>query len=131
MHLLFRDQIFRDVTLRRWLRFCRRFGWTCRLNVQGFRGIFHVDYLRRRRHFLHCVGNCLVRDTSSHSTRNESSITPLFKPQNSLNCHSAYKNSVREHERGGGTAMEKWLRCCSTNRKVAGSIPAGVTGIFH
>jgi len=23
------------------------------------------------------------------------------------------------------------LRCCATNRKVAGSIPAGVIGIFH
>jgi len=26
---------------------------------------------------------------------------------------------------------EHWLRCCATNRKVAGSIPAGVFGIFH
>ena len=25
----------------------------------------------------------------------------------------------------------QWLRCCATNRKVAGSIPAGVIGIFH
>ena len=23
-----------------------------------------------------------------------------------------------------------WLRCCATNRKVAGSIPAGVIGFF-
>jgi len=23
-----------------------------------------------------------------------------------------------------------WLRCCATNRKVAGSIPTGVIGIF-
>ena len=29
-----------------------------------------------------------------------------------------------------GTAVAKWLRCCATNRKVAGSIPAGVIGIF-
>ena len=27
--------------------------------------------------------------------------------------------------------MVHWLICCSTNRKVAGSIPDGVTGIFH
>ena len=27
--------------------------------------------------------------------------------------------------------MAQWLRCCATNRKVAGSIPAGVIGIFH
>ena len=30
-----------------------------------------------------------------------------------------------------GTAAAQWLRCCATNRKVAGSIPAGVIGIFH
>jgi len=30
-----------------------------------------------------------------------------------------------------GTAVAQWLRCCAKNRKVAGSIPAGVTGIFH
>ena len=26
--------------------------------------------------------------------------------------------------------MAQWLRCCSTNRKVTGSIPAGVSGFF-
>jgi len=31
----------------------------------------------------------------------------------------------------GGTAVAQWLRCCATNRKIAGSIPAGVIGIFH
>jgi len=30
-----------------------------------------------------------------------------------------------------GTTVAQWLRCCATNRKVAGSIPAGVTGILH
>ena len=29
-----------------------------------------------------------------------------------------------------GTAVAHWLRCCATNRKFAGSIPAGVSGIF-
>jgi len=28
------------------------------------------------------------------------------------------------------TAVAQWLRCCSINRKVAGSIPAGVSGVF-
>jgi len=31
----------------------------------------------------------------------------------------------------GGTAVAQWLRCCATNRKVAGSIPSGVIGHFH
>ena len=30
-----------------------------------------------------------------------------------------------------GGAVAQWLRCCATNRKVARSIPTGVTGIFH
>jgi len=30
-----------------------------------------------------------------------------------------------------GTAVAQWLRCCAANRKVAVSIPAGVTGIYH
>jgi len=29
------------------------------------------------------------------------------------------------------TAVAQWLRCCAIYRKVAGSIPDGVTGIFH
>ena len=29
------------------------------------------------------------------------------------------------------TAVAQWLRCCATNRNVAGSIPDGVIGIFH
>jgi len=29
-----------------------------------------------------------------------------------------------------GTAVAQWLRCCVTNRKVAGSIPSGVSGFF-
>jgi len=26
--------------------------------------------------------------------------------------------------------MIQWLKCCATNRKVAGSIPAGISGFF-
>jgi len=33
--------------------------------------------------------------------------------------YSYYKQSVAQ-----------WLRCCATNRKVAGSIPASVSGFF-
>jgi len=29
-----------------------------------------------------------------------------------------------------GTAVAQWLRCCATNRKIASSIPAGVSGFF-
>jgi hypothetical protein len=30
-----------------------------------------------------------------------------------------------------GVAVAQWLRCCATNRKVAGSIPDSVTESFH
>jgi hypothetical protein len=30
-----------------------------------------------------------------------------------------------------GHVVVQWLRHCTTNRKVAGSIPDGVIGIFH
>ena len=30
-----------------------------------------------------------------------------------------------------GTAVAQWLRCCATNRKVAGLIPDGVSGFFR
>jgi hypothetical protein len=33
--------------------------------------------------------------------------------------------------RGGSTRWRSWLRHCATSRKVAGSIPDGVTGMFH
>ena len=37
--------------------------------------------------------------------------------------------TVWYHEKTG-TAVAQWLMCCATNRKVAGSIPAGVSGFF-
>jgi len=35
------------------------------------------------------------------------------------------------YNHGRGTTVAQWLRCCATNRKVAGSIPAGVIEICH
>jgi uncharacterized membrane protein YobD (UPF0266 family) len=35
------------------------------------------------------------------------------------------------HVPNKGNAVAQWLRHCSTNWKVAGSIPDGVIGIFH
>ena len=32
--------------------------------------------------------------------------------------------------KGDRGRVAQWLRCCATNGKVAGSIPAGVTGFF-
>ena len=35
-----------------------------------------------------------------------------------------------QNVKGVGIAVAQWLRCCATNRKVAGSIPDGVIGFF-
>ena len=41
----------------------------------------------------------------------------------------SFVNSIIVHI-PSGTAVAQWLRCCATNRKVAGSIPASVSGFF-
>jgi len=38
---------------------------------------------------------------------------------------------TRPHQDRGGTRYRSWLSHCATGRKVAGSIPDGVIGIFH
>ena len=35
------------------------------------------------------------------------------------------------YSKSQGTAVAQWLKRCATNRKIAGSIPGGVIGIFH
>jgi hypothetical protein len=44
------------------------------------------------------------------------------------NIFCLYIHSIPKYWR---TAVAQWLRCWATNWKVAGSIPAGVIGIFH
>ena len=55
--------------------------------------------------------------------------------QVSTNCNSAFGgfcnlSGVYHTNSKMQTAVAEWLRCCATNRKVAGSIPAGVSGFF-
>ena len=40
----------------------------------------------------------------------------------------AFGRNISESTLNVGTAVAEWLRCCATNRKVAGSFPAGVVG---
>jgi len=56
----------------------------------------------------------------------------------SKSCYSFYQTTRHHFPEDSdarhiymGTGVAQWLRCCATNRKVAGSIPAGVTAIFH
>ena len=65
-----------------------------------------------------------------------SSLLSFFSHSNwshSLNPVNIFKtpSSNTFHILPGSIAVAQWLRCCATNRKVAGSIPAGVIVIFH
>ena len=52
-------------------------------------------------------------------------------PESNMANHNSFSNRLNLSSVWGlGTAVAQWLRCCATNRKVAGSIPAGVSGFF-
>jgi len=42
-----------------------------------------------------------------------------------------FQVTITEAHSLAATAVAQWLSCCARNRKVAGSIPDGVIGIFH
>jgi hypothetical protein len=50
------------------------------------------------------------------------------RPEREAHHTASFIRLYRNYEE---TAVAQWLRCCATNRKVAGSIPDGVIGIFH
>jgi len=60
--------------------------------------------------------------------RDGQGIGPPLQIQASENL--SFKTSVTKQLKWG-TAVAQWLRYCATNRRVAGSIPAGVIGILH
>jgi len=69
----------------------------------------------------------LLKLTVTLSVRTEKCIDlGPFKYILSLNSVTMWKYPQTE-----GTAVAQWLGCCATHRKVDGSIPAGVIGIFH
>ena len=83
--------------------------------------------------------------TKQWNTLNESFMNTLIregpkqKPveywqQSKRRCKNAKNKNIGSYWKYysyTGTAVAKWLRRCATNRKVAGSIPDGVIGIFH
>ena len=67
-----------------------------------------------------------VLSTYSYNTKETVFHTAIHKISNGvLCCLLSLLATMR------GTAVAQWLRCCATNRKVAGSISDGVSGIFH
>jgi len=52
-------------------------------------------------------------------------------PFTNVNRQMWFREITADYPKNHGTAVAQWLMCCAKNRKVAGSIPAGVIGIFH
>ena len=89
-----------------------------------------------------CSGRtCLLFVVHSKFTISRS---PIFEPLCYTTCSVPIDMSISQPSsltnfriksntstRYTGTVVAQWLRCCATNRKVAGSIPDGVIGIFH
>jgi len=90
-----------------------------------------------RQFFIKVINNKFQGDPSS-DTCGQTDMTKLTsafrqyantpkKEKGFLHCGT----NIFNHSIIMGTAVAQWLRCCATNRKVAGSIPNGVTGNFH
>ena len=53
-------------------------------------------------------------------------------PPSARHCFSTQDpGHLHDSTKWSETAVAQWLRLCAENRKVAGSIPDGVTGIFY
>ena len=60
-------------------------------------------------------------------------ISHIFKSMDHYNkksCDGVHSSRLPKVLLHWWTAVAQWLRCCATNWKVAGSIPADVTGFF-
>jgi hypothetical protein len=109
-------------------------GGTCCLHVQSSRSTVTVDALF----------------TTARCENRKDKITAAMKTYKRLLLkHAGLATGVKEHLRktmpslcsyhdintlvqeGRGTRWRSWLRHCATSRKVAGSIPDGITDIFH
>ena len=58
------------------------------------------------------------------------SFSLIYEPTSELNQKQFATSFELLHTSPTGTAVAQRLRCCATNRKVAGSIPASVSGFF-
>ena len=80
-----------------------------------------------------------ITTTISHSVWSDGLLRPLCRHTHStiwlrvplhLTCSLCLRWSLL-YIFHVGTVVAQWLRCCATNRKVVGSIPDGVFGIFN
>ena len=112
----------------------RSFIYVCHIKVIGYRspivrcgwdsmsGISACEWLVCHRHFAG-PGAHIVKQISSPATLS-------FIQACQIGAYFFFPHhTVWYYE--GGTQARSWLRHCATSRRVAGSIPDCVTGIFH
>jgi hypothetical protein len=75
----------------------------------------NLEHIKVKNALMHCV--CYVAEGSICSLVMFARRRPLL-----ISCITIGKE---------GTRWRSWLRHCPTSRKVAGSVPVGVTGILH
>jgi len=59
------------------------------------------------------------------------SSQPLYPAEQVAQCDAVKGDNKPHSGHYGGTRWRSWLRHCATSRKIAGSIPDGINGIFH
>jgi len=106
------------------------------------------DTLRRHLHLMGLTSSPLCRrcgtenETSAHILCECEALTSIrhlhldsffLEPKDikSLSLGAIWNFGKGTGHAWGDRGKTQWLRCCATNQKVAGSIPAGVIGIFH
>ena len=79
---------------------------------------------KKKRNCDAILDNSITRYRGWFETRN-TAFGPITKILVSLFLCTQFQRKLLSN-----SAVAQWLRCCATNRKVAGSIPAGVSGFF-
>ena len=73
----------------------------------------------------------MIRCAIKHNKTSSPLGVPRLKCVGTASCRRLVQSFRNPLVICRGNAVAQWLRCCATNLKVAGSIPAGVIGIFH
>jgi len=85
------------------------------------------------------INNCPTRCNTKQSIYYSASSLYMFRvpttpiTRSTQNCNYSlryWSNVLCSYLPPTGTVVTQWVRCCGTNRKVAGSIPPGVIGFF-
>jgi hypothetical protein len=77
-----------------------------------------------------CYGASGLGEMTSHHTKDNRNVAAYPHLDNEVNSEPEQMLCVST-VRGARCWWRSWLRHCATSRKVAGSIPDVVTGIFH